>query len=148
MIQGDLNQSRLSGGARLPRLLLPTLLRRLVKKQHLTRPCRVSVAFVSPKEMRRFNRLYRGVDAVTDVLSFNYTTYKKVEPAEYLGEILLNYEQIVKQARALKHGIRYEAAYLMAHGLLHLLGFDHEKSAVQAARMLALEQALLADFPY
>ncbi|MCL5006671.1 MAG: rRNA maturation RNase YbeY [Patescibacteria group bacterium] len=85
-------------------------------------PAAADVFFVSGPEIRRLNRLYRGRDKITNVLSFeapkNFPRPEVKGKAKYLGEIYLNPGYIKK------HGESQKA--LLTHGLLHLLGFDHE----------------------
>lgn len=77
----------------------------------------VSVALVSEAVIRRLNRIYRGVDKPTDVLAF-------AGEGNFLGEILINYKLIKKQAREAGVGARDELIFILAHGLLHLIGHD------------------------
>lgn len=75
----------------------------------------LSVAIVDDKITRRLNRKYRKIDRATDVLSFS-------DPAE----IIVSWPCVVKQARERQHSRKKELAFLLIHGLLHLLGYDHE----------------------
>jgi len=97
----------------------------------------LSVAFVSPEEIRRLNRQYRKKDKITDVLSFSELDSKQgfVDPV-FLGEVIVCYEVAVTQAKDLGHSVDDEIARLLAHGLVHLMGYDHgtdeeEKSMVE-----------------
>jgi len=80
----------------------------------------VSVAFVGDRRMRALNRAYRGKDVPTDVLSF-----PSGERA-FLGDIVIAAGVARRQARAAGHSFGTEARVLALHGLLHLLGYDHE----------------------
>lgn len=82
---------------------------------------RVSVLVTSPARIHRLNREYRGVDRVTDVLSF--PAAERNGPA---GEIALCWDAVVDQAAANGNSELAEAAALVAHGLLHLAGHDHD----------------------
>ena len=85
-----------------------------------------SLTFLSPEEIREINKTYRGVDSVTDVLSFE--SEGEIDPEtgrEYLGDILICGEQAAKQAELSGHSVGNEIALLEIHGLLHLLGYDH-----------------------
>jgi probable rRNA maturation factor len=84
----------------------------------------VSIAFISKEEMTRINRDYRGKDANTDVLSF-----VEESGADYLGEILINYDKIKEQARDFKNSKDKELDFILIHGLLHLLGYTDDKEA-------------------
>jgi probable rRNA maturation factor len=80
-------------------------------------------------ELRRLNREFRGLDYSTDVLSF-----PAVQPSPYLGDLAISLGRARAQAREFGHDIEQEVQILMLHGLLHLLGFDHETDSGQMAR--------------
>ena len=84
----------------------------------------VSVSIVSPEDIRMLNRDYRGVDEVTDVLSFPLDFDVDV-PMKMLGDIVINLEKIKSQALEFNHSEERELSYLTVHSMLHLLGFDH-----------------------
>jgi len=80
-------------------------------------------------EMRRLNRRFRGMDYPTDVLSF-----PSAAPAHHLGDLAISLVRARAQARVVGHRIEREVEILMLHGLLHLLGFDHDRDRGQMAR--------------
>jgi len=84
----------------------------------------ISVAFIGRSEMRRINRIYRGRDKATDVLSFNYGS----DQIRINGEILIC-PQIAREDIKLE-GVNYKIKIttLLIHGLLHILGYDHHNS--------------------
>lgn len=98
----------------------------------------VSVSFVDNEEMRSLNREYRGIDSTTDVLSFPMMEFsdeefeEDEEDAEYieeelpLGDIVISMEKAKEQAQEYGHSFEREFAFLLVHGMLHLLGYDHE----------------------
>ncbi len=134
MMKIELNQSVLRGGQRLSHATVTqvaAVVGRMLKQKG---ECYVSVAFVSPVAIRRANRLYRGNDRVTDVLSFSLSADT--------GELLVCFDQAKKQARAMKHSVRNEIIFLFVHGLLHLFGHDHEKED-EAKKMFALQTKIL-----
>jgi probable rRNA maturation factor len=95
------------------------------------------------RELRRLNREFRGKDYTTDVLAFPQCGAgppSRSRPpgrlSSSLGEIAISTERAAAQARAYGHGLEAEVEILMLHGLLHLLGMDHEKDA---GRMLRAE---------
>jgi probable rRNA maturation factor len=94
----------------------------------------VSVAFVGDRRMRELNRIHRRKDAATDVLSF-----PSGEP-EFLGDIVIAIGVARRQARSAGHAFGVEARVLALHGLLHLLGHDHD---TDDGRMRRLEARLL-----
>lgn len=88
----------------------------------------VSVAIVDDERMHELNLRYRGIDRTTDVLSF---AAREGEPlpmgkkGEYLGDIAISLPRSRAQAEEYGHGLDRELAFLCAHGMLHLLGYDH-----------------------
>ena len=90
----------------------------------------MNVALVSDGEIRKLNRTYRGVDKTTDVLSFPILPVRPVLPIlpvqSQLGEIAIARGVARRQARAAGHSEATEWRVLALHGLLHLLGYDHE----------------------
>lgn len=92
-----------------------------------------SVCLVSDAVMRRYNRRFRGKDAPTDVLSFPNGTHG------WAGDVLISVQTARRQARRLGHGFETEIRILALHGLLHLLGFDHEAPG-DAGRMARAER--------
>lgn len=81
-------------------------------------------------ELRRLNRDFRKLDYPTDVLSF-----PSGEPSGPLGDIAISADRAAGQARELGHSLEEEIRILMLHGVLHLLGMDHEKDAGRMARI-------------
>jgi probable rRNA maturation factor len=80
-------------------------------------------------DLRRLNREFRGLDYPTDVLSF-----PAAAPADRLGDLAISLARARAQAREFGHDIEHEVEILMLHGLLHLLGFDHETDSGEMAR--------------
>ncbi|HEU5180738.1 MAG TPA: rRNA maturation RNase YbeY [Candidatus Polarisedimenticolia bacterium] len=81
----------------------------------------VTILFTSDREMRSLNRRFRGKDRPTDVLSF-----PAQEGPGYLGDLAISLAAARRQARAAGWSVGEEVHFLMLHGLLHLLGYDHE----------------------
>ena len=108
------------------------------------------VRFVSDREMRRWNRGYRGKDQTTDVLSFPMDelrpgTEDMPTPAGLLGDIVLCPQVAETQAVAAKHSTMDELVMLTTHGLLHLLGFDHAEPE-EEREMFGLQRELITAF--
>jgi probable rRNA maturation factor len=95
----------------------------------------VSLAFVSDAAIRALNRRHRRHDAPTDVLSF------PADEPGFLGDIVVAEGVARRQATRAGHGFGVEARVLALHGLLHLLGYDHER-ATDGGRMKAVEARL------
>lgn len=87
----------------------------------------VSVVFVDDGEMRNLNRNFRSVNKSTDVLAFpmNDGRFAVINP-ELLGDIVISVPMARKQAEIHEHSLERELTILLIHGLLHLLGYDHE----------------------
>ena len=98
---------------------------------------RVSIAIVSDAAMRRLNLRYRGVDTATDVLSFpaGDASVTQGKHLPFLGDLAIARGVAARQARACGHSLRVEIRVLALHGLLHLLGYDHEVDAGEMARL-------------
>jgi probable rRNA maturation factor len=92
----------------------------------------VSIAVVSDRRMRALNRQFRGKDAATDVLSFPATQMPGV--STFLGDIVIASGVATRQAREAGHSVGTELKVLALHGLLHLLGYDHEADGGKMAR--------------
>lgn len=85
-----------------------------------------AVAFVSDKKMRELNRQFRGKDHTTDVLSFPFRADEFELDENRLGDIIISTEQAVKQAGENDLDLETEIKQLILHGVLHLVGYDHE----------------------
>lgn len=112
----------------------------------------VAVTLVSDERIRELNRAHRKVDAVTDVLSFPLLGDDGAEfilpdgAPIHLGDVVLDLEQARRQADDYGHAFEREIAYLTAHGVLHLLGHDHEDDEDRVA-MRTREEEILVDLP-
>ncbi|MBA4371249.1 MAG: rRNA maturation RNase YbeY [Thermodesulfovibrio sp.] len=103
----------------------------------------LSVVFVGDAAMRRLNRQYRGLDKTTDVLSFPLCESGLPAAGEPLGDIVISVPRAAAQAASYDVSFREELLRLLLHGLLHLLGYDHEKNAYQKQRMQRKEKELI-----
>ncbi len=88
----------------------------------------LSLIICGPVTIRRINREYRNIDAVTDVISF--ALLDSEDAVEYedrveLGDIFINRNRALSQAEEYGHSVKREFVFLFVHGLLHLLGYDH-----------------------
>jgi len=98
----------------------------------------ISLAFVDKKTMRRLNHSYRGLDQPTDVLSFSYR-YKN---GMLDGEIVICCQIAQEQAKKFGHSFESEIIRLLAHGFLHLIGYDH-RTTKEARKMRRLEEKII-----
>lgn len=142
--------------------------------EHCPADAEVSITYVDDEEIHTMNREYRGIDRVTDVLSFpnlNFTyndgTQSEIVPSSwdrilenqetsadcmdpdtgnlFLGDIVLNLNRVKEQAQEYGHSRRREFAFLIAHSMLHLCGYDHmteEESAVMFGKQEAVLESL------
>jgi probable rRNA maturation factor len=94
----------------------------------------ITVVFLNDAQMRRYNRIYRRKDSTTDVLSFPVNA-ELLDESHYLGDVLISVERAKKQAAERKRAIEEEVRILMLHGVLHLLGYDHESDRGQMNRL-------------
>ena len=103
----------------------------------------VSLTVAGDELVRELNMKYRSVADTTDVLSFPFREGEEFIPPPdgvlYLGEVIVSYPQAKKQAQEYGHSVQRELSWLITHGVLHLLGYDH------GDRMTALEESIAGD---
>jgi len=123
-----------------------------LRAEGVASPYEVSLVFADAETVQRLNRDYRGVDEATDVLAFSMLPQKEgdssfVLPPDgitHVGEVIVCYPWAVEQAKEEGHSVDKEVALLIIHGILHLLGYDHEKTE-EEAKMRAREKELLEE---
>lgn len=105
----------------------------VAKMAGLHKDSELSVLIVDNSYIRELNFIYRGQNQVTDVLSFSMNELSEDEPdfftsedTNILGDIVISLEQALEQSQEFGHSLERELGYLLAHGMLHLLGYDHE----------------------
>lgn len=105
----------------------------------------LSVALVHDDEMHRLNRDYRGKDRTTDVLAFALREGEgtAVQEPGLLGDVVVSVPTAARQATERGHALDREIAELLVHGILHLLGYDHERSPAEARRMFREQRRVL-----
>ncbi len=102
----------------------------------------LSIKVTDDEAIRRLNARYRGVDAPTDVLSFEDGAPDPETGIPYLGDIAISYPRAAAQAAQSGHPVAWELCLLVVHGVLHLLGHDHATPA-DKARMWAAQREVL-----
>lgn len=85
----------------------------------------ISISIVDEDEIQHLNKEYRGVDKVTDVLSFPLYEKDDIPDFGMLGDIVICSKRVLEQAKEFNHSNERELVYLTVHSLLHLLGYDH-----------------------
>lgn len=100
----------------------------------------LTLVFVDAREMKELNSQFRGMNYATDILSFDGEDGS-------LGELVLCVPTLEKQAKEHKLSVQLETGYLIIHGILHLLGYDHEISDVESEKMFKIQDEVF-DFLY
>jgi len=127
---------------------------RVLELENAPSPCEMSIVITDSETIHELNRDYRGIDSPTDVLSFCLANEEEKESSPFilppddtthLGEVIISYPQAIEQAAAQEHPIDRELTILLIHGILHLLGYDHEQLDDEV-EMQTLEKYLLQQF--
>lgn len=119
----------------------------LVEKRNIKNAL-FNVIFVSSEEIHKINREYRNVDRVTDVISFALEDVEDdivVSSYRMLGDIYICLDKVYEQADLYNHSFLREACFLITHGLLHLLGYDHMEEDEEKI-MFKLQEELLNEY--
>ncbi|MGB5924475.1 MAG: rRNA maturation RNase YbeY [Dehalococcoidia bacterium] len=111
------------------------IVRQVLKAEGVPSPYEVSLVFTDSETVKKLNRDYRGIDEPTDVLAFYMLPQKGADSSfalppdgiTRLGEVIISYPQALAQAKEQGHSPERELALLVIHGILHLLGYDHEE---------------------
>ena len=116
--------------------------------------CELSLTLTTDGALRRLNRDFRGIDAATDVLSFSQIEQAgaappdprsiKNSPGLPVGDVVISIDTAIRQAREFCVSPASRLRRLLIHGFLHLIGYDHERSAAAARQMFARERTLAA----
>ncbi|MDP3794362.1 MAG: rRNA maturation RNase YbeY [bacterium] len=119
-------------------------LRRIARKGEL------SVVFVGDSRMRNLNARYRGKDKTTDVLAFPQGIRENAfmvapEAQTFLGEVVIAVPVAKRQARRAGHSFAKELATLFVHGILHVCGYDHERSDEDERIMMGLQEEIISN---
>lgn len=105
-----------------------------------------SLIIVGPRKIREINRDYRNIDSETDVISFamldDFEEEYVIEDRVELGDIFINRNRVLSQAKEYNHSIKREFIFLFVHGLLHLFGYDHMEKKDEK-KMFALQKEIL-----
>ena len=133
-------------------------IRTALAMQKVDAPCEINVLVTNDEVIREINRIQRGIDSATDVLSFpmfeltagelptDWTPFRDPD-SDYvpLGDMALSLERAKAQAKQYGHSVRREVGYLTVHSVLHLLGYDHMDEGEEKRKMRAREEAILAE---
>ena len=138
------------------KIKVPTGIRLLIRKccsavlteENFNDDAEISVSFVDDAQIKELNAEYRNIDKSTDVLSFplgedGVYDLNNETNAYMLGDIVISLETATLQAEVYGHSLEREIGFLKVHSMLHLLGYDHETSALDAAKMHEKEEMIL-----
>ena len=105
------------------------------------------VIFIDNKRIRELNRDYRNIDRETDVITFRLADYEKVmcDKIEVLGDIYISLDKALSQSIEYGHSYLRELSFLLIHGFLHLLGYDHIKKEDEE-EMFRLQEEILDSY--
>ena len=105
---------------------LEGVIKRTLEHEKVEKAC-FSIVFVENEYIKELNRDYRGIDKVTDVISFAFEDNESMvyNNTRVLGDIYVCIPRMKEQALAYGHSVKRELSFLVVHGLLHLIGYDH-----------------------
>jgi probable rRNA maturation factor len=105
----------------------------------------ICLSFCTESEIKDLNRNFRNKDSVTDVLSFNFQDLQNTGEIQPLGDVIICTARAQEQAWELGYTLRRELIFLFAHGVLHLLGYDHETEK-DAKKMFNLQKQVIKTY--
>lgn len=127
----------------MPKKLVTSVLRKVFESEN--KDGEISVVFIDDDGILKLNREYRGINRPTDVLSFALNQGDLPDPQPGMwGDIVISVETAALQAVEAGDSFENEITRLLIHGALHLLGYDHEISRKEAARMRAKERKIIS----
>lgn len=130
------------------RMLIRRCCNAVLKLEEFKGSAEVSVTLVDNAYIQNINKQFRDKDVSTDVLSFPMGKDGKYEVnpetgAQILGDIMISMEKVMEQCQVYGHSLQREVAYLVAHGMLHILGYDHENNGIEKVRMREREEKVM-----
>ena len=106
----------------------------------------MSIIIVDNEKIHEINKAYRGIDRPTDVISFALEEGETIdEPYKTLGDIYISIDKVYEQAKEYGHSIKRELFFLVTHGFLHLLGYDHMNKEDEE-KMFKLQEEILDSY--
>lgn len=144
-----------------PKEILDLVARKVLEEENCPYEAQINLLLTDNEGIREFNRQYREVDAPTDVLSFPMISFEREadftaveeDGADYfdpesgeliLGDIIISVPRALEQAESFGHSVKREFAFLVAHSMLHLCGYDHMKEE-EAKVMEAKQEKVLKE---
>ncbi len=123
---------------------LEDLIKYTLEKEKVTNSI-TNIIFVENEEIQEINKNYRGIDKITDVISFAFEDNKEIgynKLCRVLGDIYICIPKMKEQAKEYNHSEKRELSFLTVHGLLHLLGYDH-MTKEEEKEMFELQELIL-----
>ena len=122
---------------------LDDVIKRTLKEEKVDN-CVFSIIFVDEKEIQKINKEYRNIDKITDVISFAFEDNGNISynDIRVLGDIYICIPRMKDQAKEYGHSEKRELSFLTVHGLLHLLGYDHQTKEEESV-MFGLQEVIL-----
>lgn len=128
------------------RQALERLAMRALETEQVPKPAELSIVLADDPTVHELNRTYRNTDAPTDVLSFSQLDGEQFTRPEgntqHLGDIVISVETAARQAAQYRQTLQQELEHLLVHGVLHLIGYDHETPEDAAAMQLQEDEVL------
>lgn len=121
--------------------LLPVILKKTLDLNQKDLNVSVNVVLIDDENMKQYNHDFRQIDKTTDVLSF--VDGESMDDLVHLGDILISFEAVKKQAQEYGHSIKREFSFLVTHGFLHLLGYDHMEPE-EEKEMFSMQREILS----
>lgn len=117
--------------AKIHRQRIREIIKNIIQYLKVDEKTEISILFTDDKFIKSLNKKYRGINKSTDVLTFNLEEgdlkFPEVDKNKLLGDIVVSVETAQRQANNLNHNLEKELMILLIHGLLHLIGYDHEE---------------------
>ncbi len=121
--------------------LIDAILNAVILEERISNSFELSLSIINDDEMKKLNYQYRNKNISTDVLSFREADSENAFPGEesrvYWGDVIISHEAAARQAKERGHSLLRELTFLFVHGILHLLDYDHERSAEEERIMFA-----------
>jgi probable rRNA maturation factor len=118
---------------------------KLSDKMELNLNREICLSFCTESEIKDLNHNFRNKDSVTDVLSFNFQDLQNTGEIQPLGDVIICTARAQEQAWEMGYTLRRELIFLFAHGVLHLLGYDHETEK-DAEKMFKLQKQVIKTY--
>lgn len=118
---------------------------KILSSLNLSEDTEFSLTFVNNEEIHKLNKEYRKKDYATDVLSFPFENEFNLPINNIMGDVIISLQKAQAQAEEYGHSFNRELGFLIIHGILHLIGYDHETKEDEV-EMFSLQKKLLLNF--